>query len=185
MLVSFCRVARSHDAATHAHNGVFSLWPHPTTLDFPSSFALRSVVPFFFQLPLPIYLFYPILPPSVFWFFIFFLSISIPFTVPFLKTLCSSIHPFLHPTAHFPCGWLTGRFIRPQGGHITPQWMGERSKRVDVLRVCKSECVPAVWQCSATWTEAWAGTSSVAQGLLIQSHHWCVCVCMYSAVRKY
>lgn len=120
------------------------------------SFALRSVIPFFFQLPLSIYLLSPSSlnlfsdsPSSSY----LFLSLSL---LPRLQnlTLYSSIHPSLHPTAPFPCSWLTGWFICPQGGNITPLWMGERSKRVDVPRVCKSEYVPAVWQCSATWTEA-------------------------------
>lgn len=135
-----------------------------------SSFALRSVVPFFFQLPLSIYL----LSPSSLHLFSdsasFCYSISIPFA--FVRCfqnfiLCSSNHPSLHPTTHFPCSWVTDRFIQPQGGHINPMWMGERSKRVDVPRGCKSECIPAVWQCSATWTEACAGTSNLSPGLLI------------------
>ena len=71
-----------------------------------------------------------------------FLSLSCLQCLP--KPYSALIHPSQHTPAHFPCGRLTGRFIHPQVGHITPLWTSERSKRVDVPRVLKSECVPAV-----------------------------------------
>lgn len=176
MLFSFSRVPRSHDAATHAHNGVFSLWPLPTTLYFflflCSSACCSIILPAVSLNSSPLL----VLPQSV------FLTISSPFTISSSSKSLMCVHPsFPHPTIHLPCSWLTG--IHPQAGHITPLWIGRRSERVPTGG--KSECVLAVWQYSATWTEAWAGTSSLTPELLIQSHHWCfLYVCMYVAVRK-
>ena len=122
MLVSFSRVARSHDAATHAHNGVFSLWPLPTTLYFllficPSVCCCIFLPAASLHLSLP-----PVFPPSVF----FSDPPSSSYLFPSLSLiLCSSTHPSVPPSfpphVFFPRSRLTGRFIRPQGGcHNSP-----------------------------------------------------------------
>lgn len=134
-----------------------------------SSFSLRSVVPFFSRLPLSIYL---LCLSSL---HLFSDSQSSPRFHPLhFHLLCenlifSLIFSFVRPTARFPRSWLTGSFIPPRGDRIAPSWMCVRSKRGDVPGGwgCTSEGVPAVWQCSAMWTQAWTGTSSLTPGLLI------------------
>lgn len=151
MLVNLNSVGRSQYAATHAHNWVFSLWPFPPC----SVSTISPVVLFFLQLPLPTYLLcsvhFLILPSSSSFHPFHFMSLPKPY------------FPFIHPSfpsnippLHFPCSWLTGRFTQPVGEHITPPWAGDRSPGV-----------PAVWQCSVMWTQAWAATSSLTPGLLI------------------
>ena len=159
-------VGVSHDAATHAHNGVFSLWPLPTTLYF-LPFILPLVCCSTFLPAASPHLSPLALAPSAFWIPIF-LQFSSLWLFRQVPNLVLNAQPRTHPTTHFPCSWLTGGFMRPRGDPITPSWMGKRSKRGDVPGVCSSQCVPAVWQCSAMWTQAWAGTGSLTPGLMIQ-----------------
>lgn len=121
-----------------------------------SSFALRSVVPFFLQLPLFIYL------PVVFPTFSDAPSSSYPFPTISLFAPSSKIsfcaHPSirlaLHPSARCPCSWLTGRF-KPSCGWVRGLrgLMSPGSVRVSVYQQCDNaqrrelrlEQVPAVW----------------------------------------
>lgn len=157
MLVNLDSVGRSQYAATHAHNWVFSLWPFPPRSV--SSYPFPLLFCFFLQLPLSTYLLClsSLCPFSDSPIFIQFPPLSLYVTAS--KTLFyihTPIFPFKHPTTHFPCSWLTGRFTQPVGEHITPSWMGERShmrgdvsgvyQQFDSVQWCelRLEQVPAV-----------------------------------------
>lgn len=122
MLVSFSRVARSHDAATHAHNGVFSLWPLPTTLYFllficPSVCCCIFLPAASLHLSLP-----PVFPPSVFFFLILHL---LPIYFHLFHLFCAHrpIRPSLppsHRTFFFQgAGWQAGSYALKEAA-ITP-----------------------------------------------------------------
>lgn len=151
--VSISRLVRSRDAPTHAHKESF-LSDLTQTLFIPS---------FLFSIFLPAACLH-VSPCSD--------SHSFNSMIPLPKTYSMLIHPFLFFTPSktpFLCIWLTEGFIQPGEEHITPLTDGREvwEGPCPPPRVCTSDCAPAVRQCSAMWTQARAGTSSLTPGCLI------------------